>query len=80
MLERWRDHRYAARLAQLAAEPSVLGDETAATGELVNSLRELARAAATAELDALIAAERERALTPAETSRLVQLLQTVRRG
>src|SRR5690606_27900282 len=80
VLERWRDHRYAPRLAQLAAEPSVLGNETAATEELVTSLRELARAAATARLDALIAAERERALTPAETARLVQLLQVVRRG
>ena len=80
VLERWREHPLAPRLAQLATEPSVLGDETAASGELVNALRELARAAATAELDRLIAAERERALTPEERSRLVHLLQVTRRG
>jgi DNA primase len=80
VLERWRDHRYAPRLAQLAAEPSVLGEESAAAEELATALRELARAAVTAELDALIAAERERALSPAERARLVQLLQRSRRG
>jgi DNA primase len=80
VLERWRDHPLAPRLALLATEPSVLGDETAAGDELVNALRELIRGAATAELDGLIAAERERSLTPEERSRLVQLLQATRRG
>jgi DNA primase len=80
VLERWRQHALAPRLAQLAAEPSVLGDEGAAGDELVNALRELARAAATAELDALIAAERERPLTDDERARLVRLLQATRRG
>jgi DNA primase len=80
VLERWRAHTLAPRLAQLAAEPSVLGDEGAAGDELVNALRELARGAATAELDALIAAERERSLTDDERSRLIRLLQATRRG
>ncbi len=80
VLERWREHPLAGRLAQLAAEPSMLGDESAAAGELVTALRELARAGATAQLDALIAAERERTLTSAERTRLVQLLQAARRG
>jgi DNA primase len=80
VLERWREHPLAARLAQLAAEPSVLGDESAAGDELLTSLRELARGAATARLDALIAAERERTLTPAEQAILLRLLQTTRRG
>jgi DNA primase len=80
VLERWREHPLAPRLAQLAAEASVLGDESAATGELVTALRELARHAGAAELDKLIAAERERALTPEERVRLVRLLQVTRRG
>src|SRR5690606_16604538 len=80
VLERWREHRFAPRLAQLAAEPSVLADEPAASAEMITALRELARMAVTAQLDALIAAERERALTPAERTRLVQLLQATRRG
>jgi DNA primase len=80
VLERWRQHALAPRLAQLAAEPSVLGEEAAAGDELVTALRELARGAATAELDALIAAERERALTDDERARLVRLLQVTRRG
>jgi DNA primase len=80
VLERWRQHALAARLAQLAAEPSVLGDEAAAVDELVTALRELARGAAKAELDALIAAERERTLTDDERTRLVRLLQVTRRG
>ncbi len=80
VLERWREHPLAPRLAQLAADASVLGDEAAAARELVNALRELARAAATSELDKLIAAERERSLTPEERARLVRLLQVTRRG
>ncbi|HWL62996.1 MAG TPA: DNA primase [Steroidobacteraceae bacterium] len=80
VLERWRDHPLAPRLAQLAAEASVLGNETAATQELVNALHGMARAAATTELDQLIAAERERSLTPEERARLVHLLKTTRRG
>jgi DNA primase len=80
VLERWRDHPLAPRLALLATEPSVLGDEAAAGDELVNALRELVRGAATAELDGLIALERERPLTPEERNRLVQLLLATRRG
>jgi DNA primase len=79
VLERWRQHALAPRLSQLAAEPSVLGDARAASEELVTAVRELARGAATAELDALIAAERGRALTDDERTRLVRLLQLTRR-
>jgi DNA primase len=80
VLERWREHPHAARLARLAAEDAILTQETEAAAELVNALRKLARAATQAELDALIAADRQRALTPAERARLVQLLQAAHRG
>jgi DNA primase len=80
VLERWREHPYAERLARLAAEDSILKQETEAAAELVNALRKLSQAVTQAELDALIAADRERVLTPAERARLVQLLQAAHRG
>jgi DNA primase len=80
VLERWREHPHAARLARLAAEESILTDESEAAAVLAGALRKLSQEATRAELDALIAADQQRALTPAERARLVQLLQATHRG
>jgi DNA primase len=80
LLERWRDQPLGERLARLAAEASMLEDEQAAGDELVNAVRELARAAGEAELTGLIEREQQGQLTSAERTRLVELLKKVRRG
>ncbi len=74
LLERWRDHPAAERLGRLAAEPSIVPDETAALDELRNALQKLAQGSSAAELDALIAKEGGEGLTPAERERLLELL------
>jgi hypothetical protein len=58
----------------------MLDSEQAAGDELVNSARELARAASEAELSALIVREQQGQLTPAERQRMVELLTRVRRS
>ena len=74
LLERWRDHPAAERLGRLAAEPSIVPDESAALDELRNALQKLAQGSSAAELDALIAKEGGEGLTPAERERLLELL------
>jgi DNA primase len=78
LLERWRDTPLGERLARLAAEPSILAEEQAAGDELANAVRRLVQAAATAEIDARVAAliDKQRAggLTPPEQDQLRELL------
>jgi DNA primase len=80
LLERWRDQPLGERLARLAAEPSMLEDETAAGDELLTATRELARVASEAELNELIAREQQGELSGPERLRLVELLKKTRRG
>jgi len=80
LLERWRDQPLGERLSRLAAEPSMLEDETAAGDELITAVRELTRGAVEAELNGLIAKETEGQLTPPERQRLLELLKSARRG
>jgi DNA primase len=80
LLERWRDHPLAERLARLAAEPSMLENEQAAGDELVNAARELARATKEAELNRLIEKDENGWLSETERQRLLELLKTTRRG
>jgi DNA primase len=80
LLERWREHPAGERLGRLAAEPSMLQDESAAADELRTALQKLAQGAAAAELDALIAREQQSGLTPAERDRLRELLSRLKKG
>jgi len=79
LLERWRDQPLGERLSRLAAEPSILADESAAGDELVTAVRKLVEGVASAELDALIAKEKHSGLDAAERERLVELLTAPRR-
>jgi DNA primase len=79
LLERWRDHPAAERLNRLAAEKLVLDDEKAAGDELRNAVQKLAQGATSAELDALLAQEKQGGLDQAGRERLLELLQKSRR-
>jgi DNA primase len=80
LLERWRDQPLGERLARLAAEPSILADETAAGDEMVTAVRRLVQGVPNAELDALIAKERQGGLDAPERERLRELLRAPRRS
>jgi DNA primase len=80
LLERWRDQPLGERLARLAAEPAILADEHAAGDELINAVQKLVQGTATAELDALIAREKQGGLDASERARLLELLQGTRRN
>jgi DNA primase len=74
LLERWRDQPLGERLARLAAERSLLGDEKASGDELVTAVQKLVLGTAGAELDALIEKERREGLDASERARLRELL------
>jgi DNA primase len=80
LLERWRDQPLGERLARLAAEPSILADEKAAGDEMVTAVQRLVLGMPNAELDALIAKERQGGLDATERERLLALLGSRRRG
>jgi DNA primase len=80
LLERWRDQPLGERLARLAAEPSILADETAAGDEMVTAVQKLVQGVLAAELDALIAKEKQGGLSAEERVRLMALLRALRRG
>jgi DNA primase len=78
LLERWRDHPAAERLARLAVSESIVPDERAAGDELLTAVQKLAQAPAGAELNALLAKSRESGLDGPENDRLLQLLREAR--
>jgi DNA primase len=80
VLERWRDHPFAPRLSQLATEASIVPDEDAATGEVMESLQRLAQATTASAIDALIAKETQSGLSAEERGQLLRLLQTSRQN
>jgi len=79
LLERWRDHPAAERLNRLAAEQTIVPDAAAAGDELRTALQKLAQGADSAELDALLAQEKQGGLDQAGRERLLDLLQKSRR-
>jgi DNA primase len=74
LLERWRDQPMGERLARLAAERSLLGEEKAAGDEMVTAVQKLMQGTAGAELNALIEKERREGLDASERARLRELL------
>jgi DNA primase len=74
VLERWRDHAIGTRLTTLATAESITPDANAAGDELLNALQRLARAAAAAELNALLEKDQSHGLDTTERERLRQLL------
>jgi DNA primase len=74
ILERWRDHAYAARLAQLASGESLLADAAAAAAELQNVVRRLLDHGPSARLDALIEKSRGAPLDDDEKRELAELM------
>jgi hypothetical protein len=80
LLERWRDQPLGERLAKLAAERSLLGEEKAAGDEMVTAVQKLVQGTAGAELDALIEKERKGGLDASERARLRELLTARHRG
>jgi DNA primase len=80
LLERWRDQPLGERLARLAAERSLLGEEKAAGDEMITAVQKLVQGTAGAELDALIEKERREGLDTSERARLRELLAARHRG
>jgi DNA primase len=75
LVERWRDRPEGGRLAQLAADESLVGDTAAAGHELRTAIdRLMAETAPGRRLDELIARSRERKLTPEEQQEFQSLL------
>ena len=74
LLERWRDQPLGERLARLAAERSLLGEEKPAGDEMVTAVKKLVQGTAGAQLDALIEKERREGLDASERARLRELL------
>ncbi len=75
LVERWRDRPEGARLAELAAAESLVPDRLAAERELRTAVEKLvAEAGPGRRLDELIAASRERKLTPEEQEEFQALL------
>jgi DNA primase len=78
LLERWRDHPAAERLARLASAEMITPDETAAGKELGDCVRLLLLQSAGAQRDELIAKEQRSGLDAAERAQLLQLLRDAR--
>ena len=75
LVERWRERPEGARLAELAAAESLVPDRLAAERELRTAVEKLvAEAGPGRRLDELIAASRDRKLTPEEQEEFQALL------
>jgi len=74
LLERWRDQPESERFNRLAATESLIPDEKAALRELETAIDRMATENGMRRLDALLAVERERGLSPEERSELQQLM------
>jgi len=79
LVERWRDRPEGARLAELAAAESLVKDRSEAERELADAVERLVRAAGPGKrLDELIAASRERQLSPEEKQEFQDLMRSAR--
>jgi DNA primase len=74
LLERWRDRPEAERFGRLAATESLIPDEKAALRELENAIDRMAAETRLRRVDALLAQERDRGLSPEERAELQQLM------
>ncbi len=74
LLERWRDQPEYERFDRLANVESLIPDEKAALRELETAIDRMATERGMRRLDALLAQERERGLSPEERAELQQLM------
>jgi len=80
LLERWRDRPEAERFGRLAATESLIPDEKAALRELENAIDRMAEETRMRRIDALLAQERERGLSPEEKAELQRLMASRQSG
>jgi len=76
LLERWRDQPESERFNRLAATESLIPDEKAALRELETAIDRMATESGMKRLDALLAQERDRGLSPEERLELQRLMAT----